>query len=194
MRPLQNNPPTRAVGQTLIIRRPDPYDTNATAEDRAKWANWTAFLAKLTAISLSESESKSTPSRDDALDFSTFALWSLRDALEEARPGGANPAAAIKLAALWIEHAGGELKRVSQKGLELPQAVGRGGGEFASRGWTGFSEERWSVWREGFLAAAEGVNASAQGNDAGTATTGDAKVDENVRDSEVARKAAAMME
>ncbi|KAM7206059.1 Protein of unknown function (DUF3632) domain containing protein [Naviculisporaceae sp. PSN 640] len=166
----------------------DPYDANATQADQTRWANWTAFLAKLTAIALSEPDSATDSPRGNALDFSNFALWALRDAFEEARPKEGDSSTAVKLAALWIKYAGKELKLASQKGLELPQAQGRGGGEFASRGWTGFNEERWAVWREGFQVAAGEEQTSGEDSAACSAS----KVSEDVR--QMARKVAALME
>ncbi|KAM7219451.1 Protein of unknown function (DUF3632) domain containing protein [Rhypophila decipiens] len=162
----------------------DASDKTASQSDRQKWTNYTAFLAKLTAISLPDKEG------NDALDFSTFALWSLREAFETSSSEEAD-STAVKLASLWIKHAGKELKVATEKEVSLPQAQGRGGGEFGERGWTGFNDERWAVWKGGFRAFAEkDGGASVQGVAAGSGGTGDGEVDE-VR--EMAREAAGLM-
>ncbi|KAM7183256.1 Protein of unknown function (DUF3632) domain containing protein [Rhypophila sp. PSN 637] len=160
-------------------------DKTASQSDRQKWTNYTAFLAKLTAVSLSNKEEG-----NDALDFSTFALWSLREAFETSGSEEAN-ATAGKLASLWIKHAGKELRVATENGVSLLQAQGCGGGEFGERGWTGFNEDRWAVWKGGFRAFAEkDGGASGEGVAAGSGGTGDGEIDE-VR--EMARQAAGLM-
>lgn len=107
--------------------------------EQSTWVNWTAFLAQLTG--------KGT------CDYSLYALWSLRTAFEETHPDGANTALAVKLAAVWMLHAGEKLWEMSSKGIVLDARLGVSTDKYADRGWRGFNEDRWKVWRDGFKAA-----------------------------------------
>ncbi|KAH6847181.1 hypothetical protein B0I37DRAFT_374428 [Chaetomium sp. MPI-CAGE-AT-0009] len=115
----------------------DPSDPAATAQQRAKWENLTAFVAQLTARS---------ESADNPLDFSLFGLWAMRDAFEA--DGGVGSEAAVRLAALWVRFAGARLRKLSADGHELSAKLGVSRGKYADRGWKGFNEERWKAWGE----------------------------------------------
>ncbi|KXX73226.1 hypothetical protein MMYC01_210222 [Madurella mycetomatis] len=119
----------------------DALDASATPVEQSTWVNWTAFLAQLTGRG--------------TCDYSLYALWSLRTAFEETHPDGANTVLAVKLAALWMLHAGEKLWEMSAKGITLDARLGVSTDKYADRGWRGFNEERWKVWKGGFKAALE---------------------------------------
>ncbi|KAK4142929.1 uncharacterized protein C8A04DRAFT_12886 [Dichotomopilus funicola] len=118
---------------------------NLSAEDRAKVENWTAFLAQLTARSASGAT-------DSPFDFSTFALWAMRDAFETNQQGAASQPAA-RLAALWVRFAGDRLRQLSVDATALSGRLGAPAGKYAEREWKGFNEDRWNAWGEELKAA-----------------------------------------
>ncbi|KAL2163569.1 hypothetical protein VTH06DRAFT_5627 [Thermothelomyces fergusii] len=122
----------------------EPTEPSATAQDVSRWENWTAFLAQLTA--------RSTGEGSDPFDFSIFALWALRSALEE--EGGSASKPAVRLASLWVRFAGERLRKLSADGRDLPGNMGASAGKYGQRGWKGFNEERWKAWA-GELKAAQ---------------------------------------
>lgn len=119
----------------------EPTEPSATAQDISKWENWTTFLAQLTA--------RSTGEGSDPFDFSLYALWALRDALEKEEKEG-RPASkpAVRLASLWVRHAGERLRKLSADSRTLEGNMGSSAGKYSQRGWKGFNEERWKAWTE----------------------------------------------
>ena len=109
-------------------------------EDLTRCTNKTAFLARLTALS----------AEDDALDFSLYALWALREAFEEECPTSYNSEPAIRNAAVWIEYAGKTLWKKAVDNREFKDRLAIPGKKYSDKPWRGFSEERWNVWRKGF--------------------------------------------
>jgi hypothetical protein len=91
--------------------------------------------------------------RRDPFNYSLFALWSLRAALEDKPSEAVNNAFAITAASIWIRYAGAVLRKLSAEGRTLDGNMGAPGGKFADRDWKGFNEERWTAWKEGFGAA-----------------------------------------
>ena len=87
------------------------------------------------------------------LDYSLFGLWVLREAFEDAGKEQTPGDGAMRAACMWMLYAAGALWRNSKAGRQVEGNMGIGGGEYAERGWTGFAEERWGVWKEGFVAA-----------------------------------------
>jgi hypothetical protein len=63
----------------------------------------------------------------------------------------------VQHAALWVRYAGERLRALSADGCRMPENMGACGERYAERGWTGFSEERWQVWREELRRAGEGM-------------------------------------
>ncbi len=104
----------------------------------------TAFLAQLT--TLAASTDTGVPG------FPLYALWAMRDATEEGPDKTSRTAA--RLAALWIRYAGEEIRRLSRFGQTYPAREGVPGSKYArDREWTGFSWDRWTVWKAGLEAA-----------------------------------------
>ncbi|KAK4152380.1 hypothetical protein C8A00DRAFT_34907 [Chaetomidium leptoderma] len=121
----------------------DVDDASATAEERAKWANWVAFLAQLTA----RSEERDV----EAFDFSLIALWDLRCAFEEGRSQVSETA--VKLAALWLLFAGKRLRKLSADDHKFDAKLGVARGDYSEREWKGFNEQRWEAWKHELKAA-----------------------------------------
>ncbi|KAK4038596.1 hypothetical protein C8A01DRAFT_47797 [Parachaetomium inaequale] len=122
----------------------DETDPSATPQQRAQWENWTAFLAQLTAQWADDA-------RPGGADFSMFALWALRAALEA--DGGAASQTAVRLAALWVCYAGAHLRKLSADGHALPARCGVPDGKYDGHDWWGFNEDRWRAWGEELMAA-----------------------------------------
>lgn len=107
------------------------------------WDNKTAFLAHLT--------SKADPAdENDPFDYSLYALWSMRDALETDPPADVDNGPAVRNAALWVTIAGPVLQRMSSESKEMSRNTGAAGAKFSQKGWKGFNPERWNVWKAGF--------------------------------------------
>ncbi|KAL2167674.1 hypothetical protein VTG60DRAFT_935 [Thermothelomyces hinnuleus] len=121
----------------------EPTEPSATARDISKWENWTTFLAQLTARSAGEGS--------DPFDFSLFALWALRDALEEEGRSASKPA--VRLASLWVRFAGERLRKLSAIARDLDGNMGSSAGKYGQRGWKGFNEDRWKAWADELKAA-----------------------------------------
>ncbi|KAK0129763.1 hypothetical protein ONS96_000318 [Cadophora gregata f. sp. sojae] len=102
-----------------------------------EWTNLNAFVARLTALSLS----LSIP----AFDFSLYAIWTMRSAFET---GEAN-IAAVEAAKLWFLYAGDAIEQLSRDGKSFEGPIAKAGEKYADREWTGFSEERLTVWKAG---------------------------------------------
>lgn len=108
--------------------------------------NWTTFLAQLTARS-------SSGATDSPFDFSTFALWALRDAFEIDQQAAAASQPAARLAALWVRFAGERLRQLSANATALSGRMGAPAGKYAEREWKGFNEDRWNAWGDELKAA-----------------------------------------
>ena len=93
---------------------------------------------------------------DDPFDFKLYALWALRDAFETTHPEGSNPTTAIRLAATWVGHARSALRLASMLNQSFPDRMGAPGDKYADRQWTGFSPERWAIWRQALQAVWQG--------------------------------------
>jgi Protein of unknown function (DUF3632) len=112
------------------------------------WANMNAFAARLTAA---------------GFDFSLYAIWTLRDCLEEGyQPGPAELRAAVP----WFRDSGAALSRLAhQPGIpgEGDQCPARLGKLCRESGMTrgGFTAERWEFWRGRLADLATGTGAAA---------------------------------
>lgn len=102
----------------------------------SQWVNLNAFAARLTA--------------SRAADFSLYAIWTMRDALE-------TPAAQTKTKTLdghvqaacaWIQHAGAFLYKCEESWDKDPRKGDPAKGGLLWEGKSGFCRERWSLWRE----------------------------------------------
>jgi hypothetical protein len=111
------------------------------------WANLNAFAARLTAA---------------GEDFSLYALWTLRDYLEEEH---AASSADLAVVAQWFTICGPLLASRSTSGYAPPEwsAAARVGRLCVLQGITegGFSPQRWEFWRTRLEACAKGPDAAA---------------------------------
>ncbi|KAI6758350.1 hypothetical protein HG530_010590 [Fusarium avenaceum] len=91
----------------------------------------------------------------DVQDFSLFAIWTLREALED--PSAEQVAKQtspklLKAASVWFIYASGELKKSSKEGHQFEGKIAKPGAsltEFKDEdGWRGFCEARWKVWED----------------------------------------------
>ncbi|KAK0716627.1 hypothetical protein B0T21DRAFT_415342 [Apiosordaria backusii] len=135
------------------------FDSSPSNEERVQQYGWVGFLARLTG--LVTKDIKETLAEDTPGDFSTYALWSLRDSFEAGKftaadgslEKGADAELAslcVKQASLWIIFAGEYLWRLSKEGRDLPRRLGISDQRFVDREWKGFNQERWAVWKKGF--------------------------------------------
>ncbi|KAK0653152.1 hypothetical protein B0T16DRAFT_111532 [Cercophora newfieldiana] len=92
----------------------------------------------------------------DFFDFSLFGLWNLRTAFEDQVPEDVGDANAVRLAAPWVTHAGAALWKLSDRHVNMAENCGVPGAKYAKKGWKGFTKDRWQVWKDGFIAAANG--------------------------------------
>ncbi|KAL2114853.1 hypothetical protein VTJ04DRAFT_10516 [Mycothermus thermophilus] len=114
-------------------------DPRATPEEVSERLNVMSFLAKLTQLYVDGASPQ--------LNFGLFALWTLRDALEDGGADGNYSAGAVTMAATWILFAGKALRDLSVRGEQMSNKSGKPGQRFGDRAWLGFSEERWQVWK-----------------------------------------------
>jgi hypothetical protein len=118
------------------------------ASRRGAWVNLNAFAARLTAA---------------GMDFSLYALWTLRDCLEGEETAGPDLLAA---AAHWFTLCGPLLASRAAEGYAPPQwgAAARVGRLCADHGITrgGFGTERWEFWRARLAALANESDAAAR--------------------------------
>ncbi|KAK4096549.1 hypothetical protein N658DRAFT_501445 [Parathielavia hyrcaniae] len=127
----------------------DPDIPDMNEDERAVVENQAAFMARLSA------------SPSPAFDLSLFGLWMLRSAFEEHKsaPSEIPPAeisrTAARIAAFWIRFKGEEYRKQSSRGVTLPDNLGVSWGKYKERGWRGFNEDRWQVWKDGLRAAHE---------------------------------------
>lgn len=89
----------------------------------------------------------------DPFDFTLYGLWAMRTAFEETHEEGVDPTPAVKQAAFWIRYGGPQLRKLCVEGRELDANLGVSQGKYEGRGWRGFNEERWGVWKDEFKAA-----------------------------------------
>ncbi|KAH7360622.1 hypothetical protein BKA65DRAFT_473766 [Rhexocercosporidium sp. MPI-PUGE-AT-0058] len=98
-----------------------------------EWVNLNAFVARLTALSLSI----------PAFDFSLYAIWTMRSAFE----GSESDDAAVGAAKMWFLYAGEFIEKLSREGKAFDGRIARGGENYGEKGWKGFCEERLEVWK-----------------------------------------------
>ncbi|KAK2063358.1 hypothetical protein LY76DRAFT_503918 [Colletotrichum caudatum] len=124
----------------------DALDPSASKDEKAAWDNLSVFAAQLTARA-------DLNNPQDPFDFSLYALWALRTAFEEEHPAGADVAAAVRQAYLWINYSGDALQKLSAKSRDFDAKSGKPGANFADREWKGLNDERWNAWAEAFTSA-----------------------------------------
>lgn len=113
-----------------------------------RWPAFNAFAARLTAA---------------GIDFALYAIWTLRDCLEETSPGPADLPAALP----WFAHCSGLLHSLAHRPGDLPWysgAPGRLGALAARSGLThgGFTVARWEFWQRRLEEIATGPGPAGQ--------------------------------
>lgn len=119
------------------------YDEEIAQNDKeisGYWANANAFQARVTA-------SASKFDGTDPLDFSLYAVWALRAALEDKDDV---PAATVRTAAMWILYAGDVLRKQGKEKREFEGKSAKAGDKYPKKEWNGFSTDRWRTWENRF--------------------------------------------
>lgn len=130
------------------IREHWNYDERAAQKDEEiarMWANANAFAARVTA-------SASAFDGSDPLDFSLYAIWALRTALEDKDDV---PEATVRAAAMWILHAGQQLRSQSKDQRSFQGKSARAGNKYPAKEWNGFEMDRWRSWNNRFANISE---------------------------------------
>ncbi|KAI5198475.1 hypothetical protein E4T39_06761 [Aureobasidium subglaciale] len=125
------------------IRERWNYDESAAHKDEEvahNWANANAFAARVTA-------SASAFDSSDPLDFSLYAIWALRAALEDKDDV---PEATVRAAAMWILYAGEVLRKQSKDQRSYEGKVAQAGNKYPNKEWNGFEMDRWRSWGNRF--------------------------------------------
>lgn len=99
-----------------------------------QWCNLNAFLARLTALS------QSIP----AFDFSLYAIWTLRSALEGTEKA---PSVDEDAAKVWLTYAKDIIERLSQEEKTFDGKMAKGGDKYKDRDWRGFNAQRLEIWQ-----------------------------------------------
>jgi len=98
-----------------------------------QWCNLNAFAARLTAVS------QSIP----VLDFSLYAIWTLRSAFE----GTDEPSSAdVDAAKVWFLYARDTIKRLGREEKIFDGKKAKGGDKYKDKEWRGFNPQRLEVW------------------------------------------------
>ncbi|KAH0291413.1 hypothetical protein M436DRAFT_40494 [Aureobasidium namibiae CBS 147.97] len=130
------------------IREHWRYDERAAQENKEvalQWANANAFAARVTATASAFDSS-------DPLDFSLYAIWALRAALEDKDDV---PEATVYAAAMWILYAGEVLRKQSKDKRSYEGKVAQAGNKYPNKEWTGFEIDRWMTWKNRFANISE---------------------------------------
>jgi hypothetical protein len=101
-----------------------------------QWTNLNAFAARLTSLS------SSMP----AFDFSLYAIWTLRTALEGTNDA---PDGNIEAAKAWFTYAKDPIEKLSKEGKNFDGKIARAGDKYKEKEWRGFNVERLETWRAG---------------------------------------------
>ncbi|TIA45885.1 hypothetical protein D6C79_05380 [Aureobasidium pullulans] len=130
------------------IREHWNYDERAAqkdAETARSWANANAFAARVTATASAFDSS-------DPLDFSLYAIWALRAALEDKDDV---PEATVAAASMWILYAGEVLRKQSKEQRSYEGKVAQAGNKYPNKEWNGFEMDRWRSWNNRFANISE---------------------------------------
>ncbi|KAF5025483.1 hypothetical protein F66182_2388 [Fusarium sp. NRRL 66182] len=116
--------------------------TPEQAQERSDQAfvNINGFFARITAA--------------DVADLSLFAIWIIREALEdptEEEIARKTPPKLLKAAAVWLIYAGDALAEASKAAKQFDGKIAKPGASLSTfkdeAGWRGFCEDRWKVWQ-----------------------------------------------
>jgi hypothetical protein len=116
----------------MWISAPGTGSKDDFSEDQ--WANLNAFIARLTSLS------SSIP----AFDFSLYAIWTLRAALE-----GTDVAASrlFPAAKVWFLYASQRIEQLSKEGKKFDGKIASAGVKYKNKAWNGFNTERLNIWQ-----------------------------------------------
>lgn len=110
---------------------------NSEQQAKNQWVNINAFTSTLVASLHS--------SAVDRPDYSLFCIWTIRTALEDQNEPSD---VAVAAAAVWLMCAAPALWDYSHQSKSFDGKVARPGPLFKDQDWIGFSEARWSSWRQ----------------------------------------------
>ncbi|KAM3416182.1 hypothetical protein BST61_g7789 [Cercospora zeina] len=113
-----------------------PAEDNSPPEEKQRWINVNAFVATL--VDQLQDKANNNP------DLSLFAIWTIRDALEEENVSDA----ALAAASVWFIYAAPALLKFSKDKKSFEGKVAKGGFAHQDAGWTGYSPARWQVWQQ----------------------------------------------
>ena len=123
--------------QTLTICPLLAATSSSSPEQQKTWTNLNAWTATL--VATTHARGRASP------DFSLYGIWTIRAALEEEEdPSGP----ALEAAAMWFRYAAACMLDLYREGKAFDGKLARGGPRFRDRGWRGFSEARWAVWKD----------------------------------------------
>lgn len=125
---------------------------------RTAWINLNAFTATLVAT---------IHSRNIALppdsDYSLYAIWTIRIALEDTEAQQKVDKTSLEAAAAWFAYAAPALWNLSQEGKEFQGKIAKQGQAMQGKEWRGFGKDRWELWEERIKASGgEGLVAKAK--------------------------------
>ncbi|KAF2762773.1 hypothetical protein EJ05DRAFT_481660 [Pseudovirgaria hyperparasitica] len=120
-----------------------PKQPGADEASKTPYVNQNAFLARLTNMS-------TAGDADDTLDFSLYALWSLREALEDDAPEETPGYGAIRAAAVWMIYSAEKIWQLSEAEKAFDGKLAKAGRKFKDEEWRGFNNDRWNVWKDEF--------------------------------------------
>ncbi|KAH7064943.1 hypothetical protein B0J12DRAFT_693339 [Macrophomina phaseolina] len=113
----------------------------AQSKSDNSFVNLNAFFARLTAA--------------DVSDFSLYAVWILREALEDPEDediAKTTSPALLEAASVWLVYAAETLSKLSKEGKQFDGKMARPGRSLSifkdAPGWRGFCEDRWETWIE----------------------------------------------
>ena len=129
---------------TLVCTDPQPlYQRNAktpTAQEKSDEAciNINAFFARVTAAGID--------------DFTLYAIWTLREALEDPAAGDIAKQTSPKLlkaASVWFLYASDILSKATKEGKQFDGKMAKPGASLKDGAeWKGFCQDRWNTWKE----------------------------------------------
>ncbi|KAM0252878.1 hypothetical protein ACHAQJ_007508 [Trichoderma viride] len=116
----------------------------------AQWISLNSFAARLLGSSVQS--------------WTNFALWELRDRLEEPLPSEQARDTHLTTASEWITHAGKVLYDEARKGAQLDEEKVQSlrPGSLLEGGSSGFSEARWNFWKKKLEELSVGASAEAK--------------------------------
>lgn len=122
------------MGSCKTNIEPAPGSDSNSEFSPDQWTNINAFVARLTAISPSKS----------VLDFSLYAIWTLRLTLEETEDVEIKD---LSSARVWFLYAKDVLEKLSKDLKTFDGNMAKPGYKFKEKDWRGFTLERLEIWR-----------------------------------------------